>query len=215
MAGSVDAAAAAGAAGGDALASDAAAAIAARGPGTKAGKMRALRLVRDAAGGSLAALAMPALADEDIEVRGEAFSTLVASAADIAGDIAPFLASPDKTVRAHSALVLANRGDARLAGRVALLAADASAAVRAAAMGSLGHMAVRSARLPLPGAGPGAPAAVRACLFDASLEVRRSALQAASDMGLELSESEAGALAAAGDAEIDRLLAGARGGRPA
>ena len=159
----------------------------------------------DGDGGRLVALAASALDDADIEVRGEAFSRLVASRADIAGHVEPLLASPSRNVRAFCALVLANRGDVQCAGAVAGLAGDPSATVRSCAMGSLGHMAIRASPAPLPGA-DAAASAVRSCLGDGDLEVRRSALHAAACLGMELAASERAALAAAGDAEIDGLL---------
>lgn len=178
--------------------------------------LRALGPALAAADGAAAARAASALGDGDIEVRGEAFRLLVACGADIGPHIAPLLASPSRTVRAHSALVLANRGDLRRAGEVARLARDESAAVRSSAVGALGHMAARSAPRPLPDADAVA-AAVRPCLVDCSLEVRRSALQAAVYLGMELGAAERGGLEAAADAEIDRLLAlfpAASGGGP-
>ena len=159
----------------------------------------------DGADGRFVALAASALDDGDIEVRGEAFGRLVISRADIAGRIEPLLASPSRNVRAFCALVLANRGDVRCAGAVARLAGDPSATVRSCAMGSLGHMAVRASPAPIPDA-DAAERAVRSCLGDGSVEVRRSALHAAACLGIALAASERAALAAAGDAEIDRLL---------
>lgn len=161
---------------------------------------------RPDAGAALVAGVAPALGDGDIEARGEAFRLLVASRADIGRHLAPLLASPSATVRAHVALVLANRGDASRAGEVARLARDGSAAVRSSAMGALGHMALRSAPRPLPDA-EAAAAAVRSCLGDGSIEVRRSALQAAVHIGMALDAAERGSLRAAADEEIDRLLA--------
>lgn len=169
-------------------------------------RIRALASVPLAAGAEHVARVASALGDEDIEVRGEAFRLLVASGADIGGQIAPFLGSPSRAVRAHSALVLANRGDAPLAGEVARMARDESAAVRSSAVGALGHMAVRAGPGRLPAAAAAA-AAVRSCLGDESVEVRRSAVQAAVHLGMGLTVAERGALAAAKDAEIDRLLA--------
>ena len=162
-------------------------------------------LPRGVDGGLVDAVAS-ALGDEDIEVRGEAFCLLVASAADIGGRIAPLLASPSGTARAHGALVLANRGDVRWAGEVARLARDGSAAVRSSAAAALGHMALRSSPRPLPDADAAAEA-VRLCLGDESIEVRRSALQAAVHMRIDLAAAERGALESAADEEIDRLLA--------
>ena len=167
-------------------------------------RIRALESVPLAAGAEHVARVVSALGDEDIEVRGEAFRLLVASGADIGGQIAPFLGSPSRAVRAHSVLVLANRGDAPLAGEVARMARDESAAVRSSAVGALGHMAVRAGPGRLPAA---AAAAVRSCLGDEDVEVRRSAVQAAVHLGMGLTGAERGALAAAKDAEIDRLLA--------
>lgn len=175
------------------------------GGGPNRDRIRRLRSVPDRDGSRLVELAVSALDDADIEVRGEAFSRLVAGRADIAGHIEPHLASPSRNVRAFCALVLANRGDVQCAGAVAGLAGDPSAAVRSCAMGSLGHMAVRASPAPLPGA-DAAVRAVRSCLGDGDLEVRRSALHAAACLGMELTSSEGAALAAAGDAEIDRLL---------
>lgn len=170
------------------------------------GRIRALESAPLAAGAEHVARVVSALGDEDVEVRGEAFRLLVACGADIGRHVAPFLCSPSRAVRAHSALVLANRGDASLAGEVAQMARDESPAVRSSAAAALGHMAVRARPGRLPAAAAAA-AAVRSCLGDQSIEVRRSALQAAVHLGMGLTGAERGALAAAADGEIDRLLA--------
>lgn len=185
-----------------------AAPAAADAPGADARRrdIRAVGSIPHGADGRLVDTVASALGDEDIEVRGEAFYRLVASGADIGERIAPLLASPSKVARAHGALVLANRGDVSRAGEVARLARDGSATVRSAAMGALGHMAVRAAPRPLPDAAAAAEA-VRSCLGDGSIEVRRSALQAAVHLGMDLAAAERDGLAAAADAEIDRLLA--------
>ena len=185
-----------------------AARAAADAPGADARRrdIRAVGSIPPGAGGRLVDAVATALGDEDIEVRGEAFYLLVASGADIGSRIAPLLASPSKVARAHGALVLANRGDVSRAGEVARLARDESATVRSAAMGALGHMAVRAAPGALPDAAAAAEA-VRSCLGDDSIEVRRSALQAAVHLGMGLAAAEKSGLAAAADAEIDRLLA--------
>lgn len=181
-------------------------AAAARDANARRRDIRAVGSIPRGAGGRLVDTVASALGDEDVEVSGEAFYLLVASGADIGRRIAPLLASPSRAARARGALVLANRGDMPRAGEVARLARDESATVRSAAMGALGHMAVRAAPGPLPDADAAAEA-VRSCLGDGSVEVRRSALQAAVHLGMDLAAAEMSCLAAAADAEIDRMLA--------
>lgn len=117
--------------------------------------------------------AISMLDDVDIRIRGEAFCSLLLSKNNIAGMLERRLTDPSHNIRAFCALVLANRGDSASAPNVVPLLDDRHAVVRSCALGALGYLRY-------------AAAVERAAklLDDESLEVRRSAEHAVSEMRL-------------------------------
>ena len=80
------------------------------------------------------------LDDSEIEVRGEAFSSLFLNKNDISKFLIDALSSENKNIKAFSALVLANRGDANAIPALELLAKDHSSMVGSCALGALEYL---------------------------------------------------------------------------
>ena len=80
------------------------------------------------------------LDDSEIEIRGEAFSSLFLNKNDISKFLIDALRSENKNIKAFSALVLANRGDANAIPALELLAKDSSSMVESCALGALEYL---------------------------------------------------------------------------
>ena len=80
------------------------------------------------------------LDDTEIEIRGEAFSSLFLNKNDISKFLIGALSSENKNIKAFSALVLANRGDVNAMPALELLAKDSSSMVESCALGALEYL---------------------------------------------------------------------------
>ena len=80
------------------------------------------------------------LDDSEIEVRGEAFSSLFLNKNNISKFLIDALISENKNIKAFSALVLANRGDANAIPALELLSKDPSSMVSSCALGALEYL---------------------------------------------------------------------------
>ena len=80
------------------------------------------------------------LDDSEIQVRGEAFSSLFINKNDISQFLIDALSSENKNIKAFSALVLANRGDANAIPALELLSKDPSSIVSSCALGALEYL---------------------------------------------------------------------------
>ena len=85
------------------------------------------------------------LDDSEIEVRGEAFSSLLLNKNDISKFLIDALSSENKNTKAFSALVLANRGDVNAIPALELLAKDPSSMVGSCALGALEYLRANKA----------------------------------------------------------------------
>lgn len=139
-------------------------------------------------------LLISCLDDGDIRVRGEAFGALVLNENAISGQLVEGLASGSRHVRGFSALILANRNERDGIPDIIGLTGDPSASVRSCALGALGFLRAG-----------GAAGAVRGCLSDPDIEVRKSALAACVDLGESISREEAESMGP-GDDEMRRLV---------
>ena len=135
------------------------------------------------------------LDDSDIEVRGEAFSSLVLNENDISNTLVKNLESESKNIRGFSTLVLANRGNSDYISVITNLTKDQSGMVRACALGALGHLkAVQSRK------------EIHDCFFDSNIEVKKSALKATIDIGDKITSEEIMQLSKEKDSELEKLL---------
>ena len=121
------------------------------------------------------------LDDDDIRVRGEAFSSLILNENDISGHLLRGLGSASTNIRGFASLVLANRGEASAVPYMVKLASDERPMVRSCAVGALGH---------LRAAGGDARDAILGSLFDQDLDVRKSAAHAATRTGMRIDRDE-------------------------
>ena len=139
------------------------------------------------------------LDDSDIEVRGEAFSSLVLNEHNISNQLIQNLKSESKNIRGFSALVLANRRNLEAVSEIIYLTKDQSGMVKACALGALGYLKAKQASKN-----------IHECFSDTNLEVKKSALKAALDIGDIISSEEIIELTKESDPEIEKLLVQAR-----
>ena len=136
------------------------------------------------------------LDDSEIQVRGEAFSSLFLNRNDISEFLIDTLSSESKNIRGFSALVLANRGDSNAISAIELLTKDPSGMVRSCALGALGHL--RSTL---------STTIIRKCFRDEVLEVRKSAVQAFLKIKGDILPREVDELTKDADDELKFLIA--------
>ena len=119
------------------------------------------------------------LDDDDIKVRGEAFSWLILNKMKITKFLVKALGSPSKNIRGFSALVLANRNDVDSIPEIMRLANDERSMVRSCIVGALGYLKAHEAK-----------EIILKSVFDPNLEVRKSGLQAMIDLKIPISDSK-------------------------
>ena len=135
------------------------------------------------------------LDDSEIQVRGEAFSSLFLNKNDISEFLINALSSESKNIKGFSALVLANRCNSNAISAIELLTKDSSGMVRSCALGALGHLrSIRSMTI------------IRKCFRDKVLEVRKSATQAFLKIGGDILPMEIDELAKDADDELKFLI---------
>ena len=135
------------------------------------------------------------LNDSEIQVRGEAFSSLLLNKNDISEFLIQNLNSKSSNEKGFSSLVLANRGDSNAIPALELLTKESSDIVRSCALGALGHLRSNQSA-----------AIIRNCFTDEVLEVRKSALEAFFKIGGEIFSSEAKRLTKDADDELVSLV---------
>ena len=135
------------------------------------------------------------LDDEDIQVRGEAFSSLILNENKISNLLIENLRSDSKNIRGFTALVLGNRNDVNAIPEIVKLTNDERSMVRSCALGALGHLKAKQAK-----------DAIENCLTDSNLEVKKSALQAAIYIDDVISENKINEISKDNDPELKRLL---------
>ena len=119
------------------------------------------------------------LDDDDIKVRGEAFSSLILNKKNITKLLVNALDSPSKNIRGFSALVLANRNDVDAIPEIMKLANDEQSMVRSCIIGALGYLKAQEAK-----------EIIIKSIFDSNLEVRKSGLQAIIDLKIPIEDSK-------------------------
>ena len=163
--------------------------------GTKNEKIQSIENLIDHNDPKIIQLIISKLDDEDIEVRGEAFSALVLNENKIAEQLIKNLNSEKKYVRGFSALILANRKDVEGISEIIKLTEDESSLVRSCALGALGYLKANEASK-----------AIHSCFSDSNLEVKKSALKAAIDLGDKLNHLDFEKFAEEKDEELEKLL---------
>ena len=135
------------------------------------------------------------LDDDDIQVRGEAFSSLVLNKNKISNFLIKNLNSASKNIRGFASLVLANRNETLAIPEIIKLANDERSMVRSCAIGALGYLKAQEAK-----------EIFLESLLDSDLEVRKSALQAIIDLNIIISEEKIKEINNEKDSEREKLL---------
>ena len=143
------------------------------------------------------------LDDPDIEVRGEAFSSLILNKNNISELLIESLKDSRKNIRGFTALVLANRKDLKAIPKIMELVKDERSMVRSCALGALGHLKAKEAK-----------DVIHESIFDLNLEVRKSALQALILIEEKISQNELLEISREKDHEIENMVIKLKKGGP-
>ena len=135
------------------------------------------------------------LDDDDIQVRGEAFSSLVLNKNKISNFLINSLNSASKNIRGFASLVLANRNETVAIPELMKLANDERSMVRSCAVGALGYLKAKEAK-----------EIFLESVLDSNIEVRKSALQAIIDLKISISEDKIKKIIQEKDLEIEKLV---------
>ena len=135
------------------------------------------------------------LDDDDIKVRGEAFSSLVLNKNKISDFLIQNLNSTSKNVRGFAALALANRNETNAIPNITKLAKDERSMVRSCAIGALGHLKAKEAK-----------DVFLDSVLDTNVEVRKSALQAIINLKFPISEERIKEISKDADSELLKML---------
>ncbi len=163
--------------------------------GTKIEKIETLESLENTNDPEIISKVISKLDDADIEVRGEAFSSLILNENDISNILVQNLKSENKNIRGFSTLVLANRRNSDSISVITNLTKDQSGMVRECALGALGYLKAKQSRKE-----------IHDCFFDSNIEVKKSALKASIDIGDKISNEEFIQLSKEKDPEIEKLL---------
>ena len=135
------------------------------------------------------------LGDEDIEVRGEAYSSLVLNKNKISDFLINNLNSTNENIRSSILLVLANRNETSAIPEIIKLVKDERAIVRSCALGALRYLKAQEAKNIFLEA-----------LSDPNIEVRKNALQAIIDFEIIVSENKIEKNFKEKDSEIEKMI---------
>ena len=133
--------------------------------------------------------------DEDIEIRGEVFSTLFLNENNILKDLVLGLKNDSKNVRAYTMLVLANRNEKNAIREIRELTNDSSGLVRTCAYGALGHLEAKESVKELHNG-----------IFDSNFEAVKSAAYALARIDEKISDDEIEELQKLDKSEYEKIL---------
>lgn len=126
------------------------------------------------------------LDDDDIRVRGEAFSSLLLNQSEKTSEyLIKSLSSESKNIRGFASLALANRNDRRAIPELIRLVCDKRSMVRSCAIGALGYLKADS---------KDAQKVLYNSLFDENIKVQKSAAHAIIRFGTALPTDLLGAV---------------------
>ena len=135
------------------------------------------------------------LDDDDIQVRGEAFSSLLLNKKKISDFLINNLNVTNKNIRGFASLVLANRNETSAIPEIIKLAKDERSMVRSCALGALGYLKAKEAK-----------GTFIEALSDSNIEVKKSALQAIIDLEIPISENIINENFKERDNEIEKMI---------
>ena len=133
--------------------------------------------------------------DENIEIRGEVFSTLFLNKNNILEQLIFGLKNESKNIRAYVTLVLANRNEKESIQEIIKLTKDSSGLVRTCAYGALGHLKTKEGIKEL-----------HEGIFDSNIEAVKSAAYALSLIGDEISQKEIEEIHTSDDPDLKKIL---------
>ena len=162
--------------------------------GNSEAKIRALEALDNTDDPEILKQMISNLDDEDLQVRGEAFSSLLLNRNNISQFLINSLDTANKNIRGFASLVLANRGEAAAIPQIIKLAKDEYSMVRSCALGALGHLRAAEAR-----------EVFLEAVRDSDMEVRKSALQGMIDLGITVSEERISEIVER-DAELEKMI---------
>lgn len=166
-------------------------------------KIRILEDLEDTTDPKIIEKIISKLDDDDIQVRGEAFSTLILNKNKISDFLIKNLNSANKNIRGFTSMVLANRNETSAIPEIIKLVRDESSMVRSCAIGSLGHLKAWQAR-----------DIFLESLLDSNLEVKKSALQAVIDLEIKIPKDIMNEIIKEKDSEIKKLLCKLKDDKP-
>ncbi|MEX0862052.1 HEAT repeat domain-containing protein [Nitrosopumilus sp.] len=135
------------------------------------------------------------LDDDSIEVRGEAFSSLILNENDISNFLINALKNTSKNIRGYASLALANRNETSAIPEILKLVKDERSMVRSCALGALGHLKAKEAK-----------DVFLEALVDSNIEVKKSALHAVIDLKIEISEEMIKQILNENDFDIEKMI---------
>ena len=135
------------------------------------------------------------LDDDDVEVRGEAFSSLLLNKNKISNFLINNLNAASKNIRAFVSLVLANRNETSAIPEIIKLVKDERSMVRSCALGALGHLKAQEAK-----------EVFLEALLDSNIEVKKSALQGIIDLKIIISDEKINEIFKEKDYEIEKMI---------
>lgn len=135
------------------------------------------------------------LDDDDLKVRGEAFSSLLLNKNKITNFLIDNLNTTNENIKSFTLLVLANRNETSAISEIIKLVKDTSPIVRSCALGALGHLkAIEAKEIFLD------------ALSDSDIEVKKSALYAIIDLKIQLSDEKINEILKDDDPEIEKMI---------
>ena len=135
------------------------------------------------------------LDDDDVEVRGEAFSSLLLNKNKISNFLINNLNAASKNIRGFVLLVLANRNEVSAIPEIIKLVKDERSMVRSCALGALGHLKAQEAK-----------EVFLEALLDSNIEVKKSALQGIIDLKIIISDEKINEIFKEKDHEIKKMI---------
>ncbi len=135
------------------------------------------------------------LDDDDVAVRGEAFSSLILNKNKISSLLINYLNATSKNIRGFVSLVLANRNEISAIPEIIKLVKDERSMVRSCALGALGHLKAQEAK-----------EIFLEALSDSNIEVRKSALQSIIDLEILVPEDKMKNVFKEKDSEIEKMV---------
>ncbi|MGY5140994.1 MAG: HEAT repeat domain-containing protein [Candidatus Nitrosopumilus sp. Bin_571-38] len=135
------------------------------------------------------------LDDDDVEVRGEAFSSLLLNKNKISNFLIKNLNAASKNIRGFVLLVLANRNEVSAIPEIIKLVKDERSMVRSCALGALGHLKAQEAK-----------EVFLEALLDSNIEVKKSALQGIIDLKIIISDEKINEIFKEKDHEIKKMI---------